>query len=52
MKFGEVLQKLWTDFKVAYADANVFKWSAWYSLSLCGYVLVNISSYPFLLFFF
>lgn len=42
MKCPEVIQKLWTDFKVAYSDINVLKWSAWWSLSLCGYVLVNI----------
>lgn len=42
MKCTEVVQKLWTDFKVAYEDPNVFKWSVWWSLSLCGYVLVNI----------
>lgn len=42
MKWTEVMQKLWTDFKIAYGDANVLKWSMWWSLSLCGYVLVNI----------
>lgn len=42
MKCAEVMQKLWADFTVTYADANVFKWSMWWSLSLCGYVLVNI----------
>lgn len=42
MKCPEVIQKLWTDFKIAYSDINVLKWSIWWSLSLCGYVLVNI----------
>lgn len=42
MKCSEVTQILWDDFNVAYADSNVFKWSVWWSLSLSGYVLVNI----------
>jgi len=42
MKYSEVIQMLWDDFNVAYADANVFKWSVWWSLSLSGYVMVNI----------
>ncbi|CAH1737982.1 unnamed protein product [Aphis gossypii] len=41
MKFSEVIQKLWDDFNVAYTDANVFKWSVWWSLSFSGYVLVS-----------
>lgn len=41
MKCPEVVQMLWADFKVAYSDVNVLKWSAWWSLSLCGYILVN-----------
>ncbi|XP_025202094.1 thiamine transporter 2-like [Melanaphis sacchari] len=41
MKCSEVIQKLWDDFHVAYTDANVFKWSVWWSLSLSGYVLVS-----------
>ncbi|XP_022182542.1 thiamine transporter 2-like isoform X2 [Myzus persicae] len=41
MKCSEVIQKLWDDFYVTYADANVFKWSVWWSLSLSGYVLVS-----------
>lgn len=40
MKYSEVLQKLWADFKISYEDLNVLKWSVWWSLSLCGYVLV------------
>lgn len=42
MKCSEVIQKLWTDFKESYSDTNVFKWSVWWSLSLCGYVMVNV----------
>jgi len=42
MKCSEVTQILWDDFNEAYADSNVFKWSVWWSLSLSGYVLVNI----------
>jgi len=45
MKFSEVIQKLWDDFNVAYTDANVFKWSVWWSLSFSGYVLVNIFNF-------
>lgn len=45
MKFSEVIQKLWDDFNVAYTDANVFKWSVWWSLSFSGYVLVNIINF-------
>lgn len=40
MKYSEVLKKLWVDFKISYEDVAVFKWSVWWSLSLCGYVLV------------
>ncbi|VVC25747.1 Reduced folate carrier,Major facilitator superfamily domain [Cinara cedri] len=39
MNLFEVIQKLWVDFKVAYSDPSVIKWSMWWSLSLCGYVL-------------
>lgn len=42
MKLSGIIQKLWDDFNVAFADANVFKWSVWWSLSLSGYVLVSI----------
>ncbi|KAL5245074.1 hypothetical protein ACI65C_012484, partial [Semiaphis heraclei] len=41
MKLSGIIQKLWDDFNVAFADANVFKWSVWWSLSLSGYVLVS-----------
>lgn len=42
MNLFEVMQTLWVDFKVVYSDPTVIKWSMWWSLSLCGYVLVNI----------
>lgn len=42
MNFFEVLQKLWADFREAYSDHTVIKWSMWWSLSLCGYVSVII----------
>jgi len=51
MKCSEVIQMLWDDFNVAYADAKVFKWSVWWSLSLSGYVLVNIFNFPKLVHF-
>jgi len=45
MECSEVVQKLWDDFNVAYTDENVFRWSVWWSLSLSGYVLVNIFNF-------
>jgi Reduced folate carrier. len=33
---------LWDDFKFAFTNAYVLKWSAWVSLSTCGYTMVII----------
>ncbi|XP_050422137.1 folate transporter 1-like [Adelges cooleyi] len=40
MKWSEVLWKLSEDFKMAYTDLNVVKWSIWWAMTLTGYILV------------
>nr|CAB3266126.1 thiamine transporter 1-like [Phallusia mammillata] len=36
----DVLKKLWTDVKVCYTNVVLLRWSAWWALSTCGWLLV------------
>lgn len=42
-----VLRHLLDDFKAAYWNVYVLKWSAWWSFSACGYYFVSSSCYVF-----
>jgi len=35
-----VLKNLWLDVKVCYSNVSLLRWSAWWALSTCGWLLV------------
>ncbi|XP_067207469.1 thiamine transporter 1-like isoform X2 [Linepithema humile] len=43
-KIKNAYKLLWKHFLQAYTNYHVIKWSAWWALSTCGYVLVEIYS--------
>ena len=40
-KFSVVGKLLWNDFKLAYTNLYVLKWSLWWAFSLCGSYFVS-----------